>query len=566
MLFTYKRKKADIDVDDILLDAMNLSGLDSSQMEGRLSPQIANYPLYTIAFLFFLVLAVFLYRSFDLQIANHEKYKHLSMNNIIKKEIIFARRGEIKDRFGRVLASNEQFSERTDFLKRKYTNMPGFAHILGFVKYPKKDSSGNYWRETYLGVSGVEKTFNDYLNGKNGYRLKSVDALGNVLSDNRVLEPKDGKDLHLSIDAKLNSKLYELLASYLNKSHFKAGAAAIADIETGEVLALVSYPEFDLNKFADNDKKYIAEIMRDKNKPLLARAYQGEYAPGSIVKPFVAISALKENIISPEKKIISTGALRLENPYKPGTFFVFKDWKVHGPVNMKEAIAVSSDEYFYQIGGSYKSQKGLGIEKIDKYARLFGFGERTGIELPAEAKGNIPTPEWKKRVFGENWTIGNTYHTAIGQYGFLVTVTQALRYAVSLANYGKLYKLTIVKGKKQPFLKLPFSKEQFNVIHDGMRMVTTVGTGKALNIKGIEIASKTGTAEVGAKKEFKNSWVIGFWPYKNPKFAFAAVLEKGKAGVHESALTVMRGFFLWLIKNYPDYASGKYPSVDKKIN
>ncbi len=557
--------RKNIDVDDVILDAINPSKLDKSSLEGSFEKSISNKSLFFLFFTYIFFVSVFIFNSYKLQIINGETYAKISKENTLRKELIFAKRGVIKDRFGKVLASN---GEEVDngIHKRVYSDYKGLAHVLGYVKYPAKDKSGVFWRDKYVGVGGVEEYFNDVLNGKNGARLTEKDASGKVISNSQVISVKDGQDIKLSVDAELSDKLYKILRDYVKKTGFKGASSVIMDVRNGEVLAMVSYPEFDLNKFADRDSEYMQEVFKNKNKPLLNRAALGQYTPGSIVKPFMALIALKEKIISPEKKILSTGALRLENPYKPGTFSVFKDWKAHGWINMKEAIAHSSNVYFYTVGGGFKDQKGLGIRKIIKYAKLFGFGEKTGVELPAESSGLVPSPDWKKKIFGEDWYIGDTYHTSIGQYGFLLTSIQAARYISAVANYGKLLKPTLLKDGKTSFLDLKLKKDDVNVVHDGMRMSVRIGTARPINIPGISLAGKTGTAQTGEHNEWKNSWSVGFWPYDKPRFAFATVLEKAPAKETGSASHAMREFFLWLIKTHPEYAAGKYPESDLSHN
>ncbi len=568
----FSRKTKDLDVDDVFVDALNLSELDKHQLEGKFTTPIRPISLYFLFALFLFVTVVFGVQLFNLQVIQGAKYKHISENNSLEKRVVFAKRGVIKDRYKRVLVYNSSEKETLTsddrnnikiYLRRYNQDYKGLAHVLGYVKYPKADANGHLWRSEYEGVGGIEEVFNEILNGLNGAELIEKDAQGNIVSSGHIREPKDGKTLELSIDAELNDELYRSIENYLEKVSFKGGAATIMDVTNGEVIALVSVPEFDLNKYTEGDVKYVQSTLKDKNRPLLNRAALGEYTPGSIVKPFMALAALHENIISPSKKILSTGRLVLPNPYNPDKPTVFKDWKAHGYVDAKEAIAHSSDVYFYEIGGGFKEQEGLGIKRIMKYARLFGFGEKTGIELSAEATGLVPSPKWKQEVFGESWHIGNTYHTSIGQYGFLVTVLQAARYTAALANGKYLFTPTLVKGKDTPKQVLPFSQADINVVHDGMRMATNIGTARPLKIPGIQIAAKTGTAELGAKNERKNSWVIGFWPYKNPRFAFATMLENGDAHDKGSASHAMISFFNWLIKNKPEYVQGKYPDASQ---
>ena len=187
------------------------------------------------------------------------------------------------------------------------------------------------------------------------------------------------------------------------------------------------------------DEVKIGSYYKDTSNPFLNRVISGLYAPGSIVKPFLAFAALEEKVISPEKEIISTGQILVLNPYNPDKPSIFKDWKAHGAVDMKRAIAVSSDVYFYEIGGGFGSQKGLGIDRIKKYLEIFGFTKKTGFDFQKEATGVIPDPAWKEKTFnGEIWRIGDTYNTAIGQYGLQITPIQAVTAVAALANGGQV--------------------------------------------------------------------------------------------------------------------------------
>ncbi len=429
------------------------------------------------------------------------------------------------------------------------------------MRYPKADSKGEWWREEYVPVSGVESSFDTLLHGKNGSQLEEQDARGEVTRTHIVTAPEPGGTLTLSVDAEVQDTLYRLLLAHANTMGFQGGAAVIMDVETGELLALTSFPEYDHRAFAEGSAAAVAAANDSTRTPSLNRAVAGAYVPGSIVKPLFALAALNEKIISPEKQIYSSGALVLPNPYNPSNPSIFRDWRAHGWVDMRHAIAQSSDEYFYTIGGGFKDQKGLGIYKIDEYARMFGLASTTGIQLAGEVAGVIPTPEWKEKVFGvdDPWRIGNTYHTSIGQFGFQVTPIQMARYVAALANGGTLLTPQLQKNKAPESVKLTFSPDDMKVIHEGMRLAVTspLGTSKAENMSGITIAGKTGTAQIGTRNQFMNSWAVGFWPYENPKYAYAVLLEKAPANTLSGAAPAMAPFFEWLIAHKPEYVTIK---------
>jgi penicillin-binding protein 2 len=330
------------------------------------------------------------------------------------------------------------------------------------------------------------------------------------------------------------------------------------DVTTGEIISLVTYPEYNAQIMTDGkDVETIKHYFSDSSNKLLDRATTGLYTPGSIVKPFMAVAALNEGIVSASKVFHTTGALTIPNPYNPDLPTIFRDWKNHGSIDMRQAIAVSSDVYFYIVGGGFQDQRGMGIANIDKYAQMFGFGRDVGSSFFGSKKGVVPTPEWKAEHFdGEPWRVGNTYHTVIGQYGFQVTPLQMVRAVAAIANYGKLLKPTIIKDDTSMLAeaeKIDIPKAYFDVVHDGMRMGATQGTAVALNVPYVKIAAKTGTAELGVSKEQVNSWVTGFFPYENPKYSFVILMERGARSNLVGASYTARQFFDWMSIYTPEY-------------
>jgi penicillin-binding protein 2 len=559
--------------EDIFLDSSNLPGLSRGQFEGRVERPVSVAPIFAVGICFALVVAGFGYRAFSLQVVSGETYAEISRENTLDRSLIFATRGVIYDRRGEELAWNEAqtvsaaphasssvpIDTRDMYALRVYRGEPGLSHVLGFVQYPKADAKGNWWREEYAGISGVELAYESLLAGKNGSAIVETNALGKIERENIMVPAQNGADLKLSIDAELQSKLYSTLWSHAQKQGFKGGAAVIMDVRTGELIALTSFPEYDNMAFVRGDSDAVRAVSSDTRTPLLNRAVACLYTPGSIVKPMFAIAALEEGIIDPRKEIVSTGALTVPNPYDPARPTVFRDWAAHGAVDMRRAIAVSSDVYFYVIGGGFGAQKGLGIYKIDEYARLFGLASTTGIDLKGDTGGIIPTPEWKARIFGENdpWRVGNTYHTVIGQYGFQISPLHAVRFTAAIANGGKLLKPQLLASSTPEFTELGLNDANLQVAREGMRMAVMSdlprATVRSLNIPGIEIAGKTGTAELGTRNEYMNSWSVGYWPADDPKYAFAVVLERAPAGTLSGASPGLQPFFYWLVAERPEY-------------
>lgn len=545
----------DIDPDEIFADSHNFPQFDKNQMEGRLEKPISKKNILGLGVFLIIIASVFIFKMWSLQINNGNDYLVKSEQNHLKKSIIFSKRGVVYDRNKELLAWNIK-EDNKDFYSRKYITKDGFSHILGYLSYPLKDNQGFYYQEEMTGMDGVEKIFSEQIDGKNGSKIFEVDALMNVASESTILPPIDGEDITLSIDSRIQNKLYETIKSLSLNVGFTGGTGIIMDIKSGEIIAMTSYPEYNSQIMSDgSDKEKIKTFVNNSNKPFLNRATIGLYTPGSIVKPFIAIGALNEKIITPEKQILSTGQIEIENPYDPEKSSIFKDWKAHGWVDMRRAIAVSSNVYFFEIGGGYKGQRGLGIEKINSYVKAFGIGDKTGINF-FESSGIIPSPEWKKENFnGEVWRLGDTYNTSIGQYGFQVTPIQMVRGIAGIANDGNLVTPTILKGDQISSKKIPVDvpKDFFEVVKEGLRQSVEYGTAKGLNIPGFEIAGKTGTAELGTTKKTVNSWAIGFFPYKNPRYAFAMVMEKGPRDNVIGSVFVMRTLFDWMIQNTPEY-------------
>jgi penicillin-binding protein 2 len=225
---------------------------------------------------------------------------------------------------------------------------------------------------------------------------------------------------------------------------------------------------------------------------------------------------------------------------------------------MRDAIAFSSNVYFYTIGGGFEGQPGLGITRLNHYFDLFGIGDRTGISLLGEVEGTVPNPEWKEEIFDDDWRLGDTYFTAIGQYGFLATPLQILRGYAAIANGGYLVTPHVVLHEEPERVDLDLDRDDLEVIHEGMRrtVIQAGGTARALERKDVEIAAKSGTAELDASNSYVNSWVAGFFPYEEPKYAFVLFMERGPYENTLGAGRVMGWVFDWLSLNRPEYFTG----------
>lgn len=563
MFFRKKRQlnKIGIDFDEILMDSHNIHAFDTQQFEGRIEQPISKRTLFIIGIFFFLILFVFVIKLQSLQIKKGEAYFDLSQKNSLDSKTIFADRGVIFDRNDIELAWNERTEDMQifDYSKRAYTLSPGHNILLGYIQYPQKDKAGFYWKDYFEGLDGIEKSHNEYLNGINGSKIVEVDVMGDVYSENIVNEPVHGRNLKLTIDSRLQTQMFNSIKSLAEEIGYVGGAGLVMDITTGELVVATSYPEYDSKILSEGeDRESINRFIKDSSKPFLNRAVGGLYSPGSTVKPFIALGALNENIIDGNTAIYSSGEVKIPNPYNKEQFTIFRDWKEggHGYTDVTKAIAESVNTFFYAIGGGYKDQPGLGISRIEKYIKMFDIGDKTEVDILGEVSGVVPNPEWKKRVFKEDaWRLGDTYNTSIGQYGFQVTPVQMLRAVSAIANNGSLVTPHVVMENqlKVTPLEEDFLPGDYALVKQGIREVVTEGTGQILNVSYVDIAAKTGSAQTGYRNKFINSWVIGFFPYEDPKYAFVVLMEKGPSEGERSASFAARTFFDWVRDNAKEY-------------
>lgn len=522
---------------------------EDSRLELPMRSASLGMPLFIMA----IALIVFSFRLFNLQIIEGHTYRELAENNRLQRVPIHAERGIIHDREGKRLAWNEKPQERRSHADRVYTDIPGLGHVLGHARPPAKDSRGFYFRESFEGVFGVERKFDALLQGHNGITIVETDVLGSVVSQNIIHPARQGGNVTLTLDAELNGKLHESMRNIIEQFGYSGGASVIMDVRTGGILAMTNVPEIDPNVLFRGDDRETIELYRtDPRNFFLNRAVGGVYTPGSAIKPFIAVAALEEEIIDERTRILSTERLVVPNPYFPDLPSVFRDWRAHGLVDMRRAIAVSSNIYFYVIGGGHRNQRGLGIGKINEYSSRFGFGHETRIGLDKEARGVVPNPVWKREHFEDGaWRLGDTYHTAIGQFGFLISPIQMARATAAIANGGTLLTPRIAEHIPVEKKKINMDPHNLAVAREGMRLAVTEGTATGLSYPDTAIAAKTGTAEVGAEKRFINSWIIGFFPYENPRYAFATVLERGPRDNLIGGVAAMRSFFDWARRERP---------------
>jgi len=416
------------------------------------------------------------------------------------------------------------------------------APITGYLGQIDKDESIMYpefFNEEQVGKLGIEKTYEKILHGKSGLERVELTADGKVLDKKVVTKAIDGQELVTNINLDLQLKAYDLVKKAVKDNNGLGGALVALNPKNGHILSLVSYPSFDVNKFSSRiSEKEFQELLNDVAKPLNNKAIAGLYPPGSTFKIISATAILEENIITPEKEIDGGASVRLGQT-------VFKDWNVsgHGPTNVYKALASSVDTYFYKtVGGLDEIKKGLGPEKLAKWATNFGLGQTTGIDIIGEAKGVVPTKSWKKKVIGENWYDGNTLHYAIGQGYLLVTPLQVATYTAAIANNGLIYPPKIV-GESDIPKDIGAKPSTINVVKKGLKMAceAPLGTGYPFIYPKYPVAvgCKTGTSEFGEKNKQGNyqthGWFTVFAPYDDPEIVVTVLIEAGGEGGSASA-------------------------------
>ena len=428
------------------------------------------------------------------------------------------------------------------------SHIRSLSHVLGYVGAVDKNDldSGMYRPTDTLGKSGLEKSSETILRGTPGKTVTEVDARGRELMMVSKEKAVPGSAITLGIDAGLQAFTEKRLVEILDRLGIKKASVVAMDPKTGRVRALVSWPAYENNSFVRGmTKETFAALADHPDHPLFPRAISGEFPSGSTFKPFIAYAALAEEIISEHTSFLSTGGLSI------GPWF-FPDWKAggHGITDVRKAIAWSVNTFFYIIGGGFGDVTGLGVDRLTQYARLFGFGSKTGIDLPNEADGFLPSKEWKEKTKGEPWFVGDTYHLSIGQGDLLVTPLQMAVGTAMLANGGTRVQpmlLEKIDGKEVPpvFLSLdkPVQEDLIALVRQGMRQAVTEGSVRALGGLSKPVAGKTGTAQT-AGQEKTNAWFIGFGPYTNPTLAMAILIEEGGEG-SAVAVPLAKDIFEW---------------------
>ena len=465
---------------------------------------------------------------------------------------------------------------------REYPSALSFSHLLGYTGIISPDDlksldARRYDTNDFVGKSGLEAQYEKYLHGENGENLVEVDASGKLVNVLGEKKASPGDTLVLNIDQGLQQKLFDLMSK--DSPNIK-GAAIALNPKNGQVLALVSLPGYDSNLFAHGIKKAdYQKLIEDKNLPMFNRALAGVYPPGSTVKPMVAAAALQEGTITENTVITDRGVLVIPNQYNPSMAYNFYGWKRDGlgAMNVKSAIAESSDIFFYVVAGGHPSSqvKGLGAEKLAEYYHKFNLGTVTGIDLQGEKPGLVPDPDWKAKYFSADpvlskWYLGDTYHIGIGQGDLLVTPLQVALWTATIANNGVGYRPTILdkvldennrvlfQSQPQVIVSNVADEKNIKIVQEGMRQTIVAGSGRQLASLPITSAGKTGTSQFdGSDPKRTHAWFTVYAPYEDPQIVITVLVEAGGEGHAVSAPVAKEALQWWAETRYNKSTSKK---------
>ena len=459
-------------------------------------------------------------------------YQSLSIGNRVREEIIPANRGVIYDRnkeplvinYPAYLLNDKAISKEEALIEpgsiavaaRRYLLGPAAAHVLGYVNLADRD-----------GVSGLEFQYDALLRGTDGRELVETDATGRKIKTLGTIKPVDGQNLILSLDSKLQRTAYDQIKDI-------KGAVVVSNPGTGEILALASSPSFDPNLFTFPKTTGVDAILTDKNQPFFDRAISALYPPGSTFKIIVATAGLEGGTITADTLFEDTGVLVI-GPYKFYNWLFTQRGATDGLLNVVTAIKRSNDLFFYQLGGE------IGVDALSATAKKFGLGEKLGIDLPGEAKGNIKNDR--------AWYLGDTYHMAIGQADLLVTPLQVNFWTNVIANGGNLCRPHLVGSADCHSLN--FKLSTLNLIKQGLIAACSPG-GTAYPLFGLDMACKTGTAEFGDPSALggrTHAWLTGFYPVDKPEITVTVLVEAGGEGSDVAAPMVKKIVEEWKNKN-----------------
>ena len=456
---------------------------------------------------------------------------------------------------------------QSDF-ERYYPNGPIFSSVVGYVGRVSQSDLANNPKLTatdVVGKMGIEEQYDATLQGTPGVNIKFTDAYGKVLGEEQQSASTIGSSVHLTIDGGLQTEMYNSIKSELAVLGRQVGLGLAINPQTGAVLSLVNLPGFDNNAFETpaSSSAEIQNYLTSIEKPLFNRVVSGQYQPGSTIKPLDGVAALKEGVITPSQQLFSPGYLMVPNPYDSSTPTRYADWEPHGYVNLAAALAQSSDVYFYIVGGGSPAYttpplnnpvdygiNGLGPAKLFDWWTTFGLGKKTGIDLPSEAAGFLPTPAWWSTISTRPWSLGDTYNISIGQGSLAVTPVQLLSYIDAIANGGKIYR-PFLNASSTPVVSedLTYLLPQIQQVQQGMLEAVADPRGTAYTMDNLpaQACAKTGSAQVRNNQE-ENALFVGYFPCTNPQLALLILIENSKQG-SLNAVPIAKQVFDWYYNN-----------------
>ncbi len=475
---------------------------------------------------------------------------------------------------------------------REYLTGDLLSHVLGFMGPIPAAAEESYRERGYtnpnerVGLNGLEYSYQRELRGMPGYKQTEVDILGReIRTVGEVAEPVPGSNLILNIDMRLQKVMHEAVQAKMEEVEAPWGVAIAMNPMTGAVMGMVSLPSYNNNVFAERINEEYLALERDERRPLINYAIGGLYPPGSTFKMVTAAAALQEGVITKDTVLVDAGPIYLPNRFYPNNMALaqrFVSWNhaygiTHGAINIVDALKLSNNIFFYMIGGGYPQNDfiGLGARRLAKWTALFGYGEPTGIDLPGEVGTVVPDDQWKRQLYAESWTTGDSYNMSIGHGYLLSTPLQVLVASSAVANGGKVmqpqivYQITDANGGLQrdftPIVKreLPLDDGLIEIVQEGMWSVVNApgGTGAAARLENpdIVLAGKTGTAEfceyIPEEEDCRrtendnlpvHAWFVAYGPYEAPEIAVVVFLYDGGEGSQAAApvaKTILDAYF-----------------------
>jgi len=455
--------------------------------------------------------------------------------------------------------------------RRSYPTGELTADVVGYVGRISEEEYASLQPRGYIlndqvGKTGVELTYEDVLRGTPGKELAEVDASGRQMDVLDTRAAQSGQSVTLTIDLDLQRKVTDALREFMGTSD--NATAVVMDVRSGEILAMVSLPGFDNNLFSRAiSQQELDALLSQPGKPLVNHAIAEMYAPGSTFKTITGLAALQEGVAKTDTVITSKGYITVANEYNPDIVYYFRDWAVLGPLDFYRGVAMSSDVYFYYLAGGKADEgfRGLGEERLARYARFFGLGEASGVDLPGESPGLVPDAQWKERNWGEAWYVGDTYSFGIGQGYLALTPLQLVNAVATIANGGDLLRPRLVQEIQDDHgntvatfgsevrRQVPVSSDYLAVMREAMRQSVDSGVASSAAVPGLAIAGKTGTAEFGEQhadgKYDTHGWFVGFAPFDNPQIAVVVFVERG-GGFQNAAPAAARIFDYYFNRRY----------------